>query len=341
MTTAILILLLGFYILIKGSDLLIDGSASIARKLGVSSLIIGITIVGFGTSTPELITSLIAAWKGESNIVLGNVIGSNIANIGLILGVAALIAPLAIKDITLRRELPFTIVASVAMLVLMFDDVFNGSHNYFSRGDGIILLIFLGIFIYYTLFSISAERAKTQKLKKEVKEVLDTQEFETANESPSEISTMKAVNYVVLGLIGLVGGGTLVVSNAVFIAESIGLSKTFIGLTVIALGTSLPELVTSAVAAYKKETDVAIGNIVGSNIFNLLAVLSLAATVSPFEINNNTIVDALIMTGMMIVLFLFGFTKTIGRFAGVIFLILYIASMVFISYRDINGIELF
>lgn len=330
----ILLLLVGFFILIKGADFLVDGSAAIAKKFGVSQLIIGITIVGFGTSTPELITSIIAASKNESALVLGNVIGSNIANVALILGISAVITPLAVQTLTVRREIPFTIISSIALLTLILDNFLDGNPNYFSRGDAIILFILFIFFLYFTVATVFSERRggrEMQKLDKELKTAMEQRKELT------DIGIKKPLSLIVFGLIGVVGGGVLVVDNAVFIAEYAGLSTTFIGLTIIALGTSLPELVTSAVAALKKETDVAVGNIVGSNIFNLLFILSVAGIISPFSISSGTIIDTLVMTSIMVVLFAFRINKNyITRLEGILFIFIYFAMMGYVVYREVG-----
>lgn len=331
--SAFLFLALGFYILIKGADFLVDGAAAVARRFGISQLLIGITLVGFGTSTPELITSIVAASKNESSLVLGNVIGSNIANVALILGISALISPLIIQSVTVRREMPFTIAASVALLVLIYDSFFYGINNYFSRGDAIILLIFFAFFIYFTISEVLSKHKgrEFKKLGKEVKEAMEVRKQLT------DIGFKKPVSLIFLGMIGVLAGGILVVDNAVIIAGLAGLSTTFIGLTIIALGTSLPELVTSAVAAYKKETDVAVGNIVGSNIFNLLFILSVAGIISPFAITTATVVDVTLMTVIMIILLIFSFSqRVISRYEGAIFIINYFAVMGYVIYREIG-----
>ncbi|MBU2524505.1 calcium/sodium antiporter [Patescibacteria group bacterium] len=334
MPVTILLLIVGFALLIKGADVLIEGSASIAKRFGVSPLIIGITIVGFGTSTPELITSVIAALQNESALVLGNVIGSNIANVALILGITSLIAPLAVTNLTIIRELPFTIASSVAMIILIFDRLFADGENFFSRGDGMIMMLFFFIFIYFTVTSIIAERKKNKRIKKQVKEIA------AEVSAPPVGSIGRSIGFVIVGLAGVMGGGYLVVNSAVEIATAFELSKTFIGLTIIAVGTSLPELVTSAVAAFKKETDLAVGNIVGSNIFNLLFVLSLSGILAPFKIDPNTIVDAGIMTVIMIFLFVFALTrKVITRWEGGVFFALYVLTMGFVIIREVNGFD--
>lgn len=245
------LLLLGFGLLIKAADWLVDGASALARRLKVSDLAIGLTVVAFGTSTPELFVNLVAAAQGKTALALGNVIGSNIANILLILGIAAIITPLAATAGTVWKEIPFSLLAAVVLSIVVNDSLLGGGHDVITRGDGLFLLCFLAIFIYYTAAI-----------------AFDPGDFDPQKEIKSmPLST--ALLRVFIGLAGLVLGGWLIVANATLIAKQIGMSEALIGLTVVAVGTSLPELATSAVAAYRGKADIAIGNVVGSNIFNI------------------------------------------------------------------------
>ena len=264
-----LLFVVGFVLLIKGADWLVAGSASIAKKYNISDLVIGLTIVSMGTSMPELIVNVIASLSGNSEIAIGNVLGSNIANVLLILGVAAFIYPLTIKNSTIMSEIPFSIIAVLLVAFVANAAIFDDQMaQMLSRWDGVLLLLFFGLFMVYIL-----------KLAKEGR-------TDMLEDTPDETLTMgKSTVFVLLGMVGLFLGGKWVVEGAVAIANEFGLSQNLIGLTIVAIGTSLPELVTSAVAAMKKNTDIAVANVVGSNIFNLLWVLGLSAVIS-YEIRN-------------------------------------------------------
>ena len=239
---------IGFVLLIKGADWLVAGSASVAKKYNVSDLVIGLTIVSIGTSMPELIVNVIASMSGSSEIAIGNVVGSNIANILLILGIAAFIYPLTIKESTILSEIPYSIIAVLLVAFLANAPVFNPNYNLIiSQLDGLVLMLFFGLFILYIV-----------KLAKEGR-------ADVVEDAPSEVLPMgKSILFISLGIIVLFLGGKWVVDGAIAIAEQFGLSQNLIGLTIVAVGTSLPELVTSAVAAMKKNTDIAVANVIGS-----------------------------------------------------------------------------
>ena len=257
------LLIIGFIIIIKGADLLVDGASSIAKKLNVSDLVIGLTVVAFGTSAPELFVNVFASIQGNSEIAIGNILGSNIANILLILGVAAIIFPLSVQSTTVWKEIPFSLLAALILGVLVNDHLIDHKENSeLTRGDGLVLIGFFIIFMYY-IFSIAKKSENTT--------IGDLK----------QLSNFRSVSYILLGLTGLVLGGTWIVNGAIEIAGKFGVSEYLIGLTVVAVGTSLPELATSAVAAYKKNTDIAIGNVVGSNIFNIFWVLGISAVIKP------------------------------------------------------------
>ncbi len=284
MFLAIPLLILGFALLIKGADWLVDGASSIARRLGIGELIIGLTIVSFGTSMPELVVNLFASISGSADIAIGNVVGSNIANILLILGATALVTPLVLQSSTVRKEIPFSLLAALMLFVMANDHLLDGYPlAELGRGDGIVFIGFFAIFLFYTV-SISKNNHDEEK-----------------GEKP--MPTGKALLLFLLGLLGLVAGGKLGVDNAVIIAQGLGLSEALIGLTVVAVGTSLPELATSVIAARKGKADIAIGNVVGSNIFNILWILGLSALIRPLPFQPALNVDLLTVVGITVFLF--------------------------------------
>jgi cation:H+ antiporter len=310
-----ILLLFGFGLLIKAADWLVDGASALARRLKVSDLAIGLTVVAFGTSTPELFVNLVAAAQGKTALALGNVIGSNIANILLILGIAAIITPLAATAGTVWKEIPFSLLAAVVLGIVVNDRLLGGISDIVTRGDGLVLLCFLAIFFYYTAAI-----------------AFDTGDFDPQTEIKS-MPLPIALLRVAVGLAGLVLGGWLIVANATLIAQQVGISEALIGLTVVAVGTSLPELATSAVAAYKGNADIAIGNVVGSNIFNIFFILGVTATIHPIpcETSSNAEVPVLIAASLLLFLSMFtGRRRSVDRWEGVVFVFLYIA---FVSYK--------
>ncbi len=325
MFPTIILFILGFVLLIKGADIMIDGSSSIARKYGISPFLIGLTIVAFGTSAPELIVSTLASIKGSTGIALGNIIGSNISNTLLILGISAIIYPLLVKRATVHKEIPFSLLAIAAVGILVNDFLIDGSNpDGLTRIDGLILILFFSIFVFYT-FGISKVKENIfNKIKGELRE------------EPKIYSNYVAIGMVIVGLVGLAIGGQWLVEGAVKIAEIFGMSETLIGLTIIAIGTSLPELAASAVAAYKRRTDIAVGNIVGSNIFNLLWVLGLSSVISPIGYNRALNVDMMVLFGItLLLLFLvyIGRRNVLGRWEGVFMVCLYVFYMGFLIVR--------
>lgn len=264
----------GLLLIMKGADWLTDGASSIARKFNISTLVIGLTIVAFGTSAPELVVSSMASISGETDIAIGNVVGSNIFNVLAIMGITALIAPVPVKGNNIKYEVPLAILASVAVFVMASDALFNGGGaNVITRGEGIILLCFFLIFLAYT-FAIARNGVDA--------------------EGQAEVKLMPMWKSVLLFLVGLgclVFGGDTMVDGASGIAEFLGVSQSIIALTIVSAGTSFPELVTSIVAARKGDTDMAMGNVVGSNIFNIFLILGTAATISPLSGGSITMVD--------------------------------------------------
>lgn len=284
----ILLLLIGFALLIIGAHWLVDGSSALAKKFRISDLAIGLTVVAFGTSTPELVVNLFAAGQGHSEIVFGNIIGSNNFNLFFILGVAGLITPLAVKSTTVWKEIPLSLVA-ILMLIFLANDFHLHEKNLLSRIDGMILLAMFAFFLWYVF----------RQMKSDLEILTEWKEY----------SNIKTSGMIILGLGGLIAGGRLVVLNAEALAIDLGVSEKVIGLTVVAMGTSLPELVTSVVAGIKKNNDIAIGNIIGSNIFNIAFILGVSALIRPQEYNTGFNTDIMmVITGT---LFLF-----IAMFAG-------------------------
>lgn len=276
MVLSFILIIVGFTSLIFGANWLVDGASSLAKKNNISDLVIGLTIVAFGTSAPELVVNSVASFNGHSDIVFGNIIGSNNFNLFIILGIAGLIYPIAIQPSTARKEIPLSLIATL-LLLLLANNFFTYQDPQISRIDGIILLIcFLG-FLYYVFSQLKQE--KPESIAIETK------------------SNVKIWGLVIVGIAGLIVGGKLVVDNSIDVATQLGVSQKIIGLTIIAAGTSLPELVTSIVAALKKNSDIAIGNVIGSCIFNILLVISISSFVKPIDYNPNFNLDMLILIG--------------------------------------------
>lgn len=294
--------------LIKGADLFVDGASGVAGNFKVSKILIGLTIVAFGTSAPELAVSIKSIFSGNGDIVLGNVIGSNILNILLIIGLSAIFHTLTVKNNTVKKELPITMLITTLFAVLLSDQVFDKTlTNSFTRNDGIIILLFFSIFIYY-LISISKNKVDT---KEEVK----------------TLPLSKSIIYTIIGLIGIILGSNFVVDSASFVAKSLGITERLVSLTVIALGTSLPELVTSITATRKGEYDIAIGNVVGSNIFNIGMVIGIPTTLfGGIGSINFSYVDLFVMIIAAILLFVFSYKDyKITKKEGITLLILFLA----------------
>ncbi len=308
MVINIILLIIGFIVLIKGADFFVDGASNIARNFKVSKMLIGLTIVSFGTSAPEFAVSIKSLLAHSGDITLGNVIGSNILNILLILGVAALIHPLTVKNNTVKKELPITLLITILFSVLMLDKVFDPNmKNMFTRLDGVIVVLFFTVFIYYL---ITMMRNKTDE-----------------GSDDEILSLPKSFIYTIGGAIAIILGSNFVVDSASNIASIIGVSKRMIALTVVALGTSLPELVTSVVATKKKEYDIAIGNVVGSNIFNIGIVIGIpVAILGGVGVISFSYIDLIVMVLSAVLLWLFVFRDyKISRKEGIMFLLVFIA----------------
>ncbi len=305
----IILLLTGFALLIKGADFLVLGSSSLARRFNISELVIGLTIVAMGTSTPEMVVSVIAAVKGQNDVALGNVIGSNIFNLFVILGISALIIPIVVQHSTIVKEIPYTIIAAFMVMLLANDHLFTDNReNRIGFVDGLILLAFFAIFLYYIFRNMKSDNPEMP---------MDRKNY----------SLWKSLLFILAGLAGLIFGGSLSVNNAVDIAHALGISERIIGLTIIAAGTSLPELATSAVAAYRKNADIAIGNVVGSNIFNIFLVLAISAIIRPlpYQMTFNTDITVLIGGTVLLLLFTYSGKKAmIDRWEGAALVLLYI-----------------
>lgn len=314
-----ILFVVGFIFLIKGADLLVEGATSIGKKMNISSIVLGLTIVSFGTSLPELLVNLIASYNNTPDIGVGNVLGSNIANILLILGISALINPLPITKNTYFIEVPFSLTAALLVGFLANASLFGKTNDFvISQYDGVILLFFFVLFMGYVY--IVSKQKKTEFTSEEFK----------------EMSMPKSIGLITLGMVGLYFGGQWVVDGAIVLARSFGMSEAFIGLTIIAVGTSLPELVTSAVAAFKKDTDIAVGNVVGSNIFNLLWILGLSASIKPIPydvISNSDIFMIIASSTALILAVVVGKRPIISRWEGFFFLIAYFWYITFLIER--------
>lgn len=308
-------LIAGFLLLIYGANLLVDSASSLAKRLNIPSIVIGLTIVAFGTSAPELAVNLFASAQHNSEIVLGNVIGSNIFNVLVILGISSLFYPIEVKTNTTWIEIPLSFLAALVVLLTASDILLNhDTVNQISRTEGLTYLLFFIIFLVYN------------------SQIMKTGHYEE-NVPVKNYSVLKSVLLIMGGLAMLVIGGRLIVNNAVDIARMIGISERIISITIVSIGTSLPELATSVAAARKKNVDIAIGNIVGSNIFNIFLILGLSATISPVTVPAGSFTDMLVNLLAGLLLFIFVFTgkgRKIERWEGSIFLLIYVSYLVFI-----------
>ncbi len=322
------LLSLGIVILMKSADWLVSGASSIAYRFKISPMVIGLTVVAFGTSAPELVVSITSAISGNTNLALGNIIGSNIANILLILGASAIICPLTVHKNTVWKEIPMSFLGALVLFILALQNVidygnifnipFNGPEiiGSITRSNGLILLAFFIIFLYYT-FGIAKVSTSDQP------EIEDRK-------------TSLSVLLVLVGLIGLILGSKMLVDNGINIAKAVGVSDTLIGLTLVAVGTSLPELVTSLVAASKKKVDIAVGNVIGSNIFNVFFILGTTSLVSPLPLPAANFADIFVLFLTTILLFIFLFIRqkhTVTKLEGALMLLSYLGYIVFLIYR--------
>jgi len=314
------LLIVGFVFLIKGADFLVKGATSMARRFNISDLAIGLTVVAFGTSAPELFVNIVAGAKGTTDIAIGNVLGSNIANVFLILGISGIIYPLAVSKGTVWKEIPFSLLAAIVLAFLANDRLIDKqNHSILLRSDGLVLLSFFVIFLYYST-----------TIAFEIKGI-DDHVPATAH------GTIKSIGLVIVGLAGLVVGGEWIVNGAVHMAVKLGLSQSTVGLTVVAVGTSLPELATSAMAAYRKNVDIAVGNVVGSNIFNIFFVLGISSIIHPlpFSIANNIDLGMVILASLLLFVFMFtGKKRSLDRWEAAICIFIYVCYVAFLIYRS-------
>lgn len=302
-----IILVAGLLLLVKGADWLVDGASVLAKKHKISDLAIGLTIVAFGTSAPELVVNTVASMGGYPDIVFGNVIGSNNFNLFIILGIAGLITPLAVQSSSVWKEIPFSLLAALVLLFLT-NNYFSSQKPGLTMVDGIILLVLFAAFLYYVFTQLKSDPST---------EIIEQKDY----------SNMKIWGLILIGLAGLVIGGKLVVDNAVAMAQSLGVSEKIIGLTIVAAGTSLPELATSVVASMKKNNDIAIGNIIGSNIFNIFLILGVSSMISPLDFNLAFNTDIYILIGGTLFLLLAMYTgkkKMLDRWEAAVLLISYL-----------------
>lgn len=309
----------GIGVIILSANWLVDGASAIAKKYNIPDIVIGLTIVSFGTSAPELVVNVFSALEGATDIAIGNVVGSNISNILLIVGVSSIVFPLSIQSSTKWKEIPFSLLAAIALGLLANDSFFNGGgENKINCADGIVLLLFLTIYMVYAF-----QMARTSKV-------------EEAVDSIKIIAMKKSIFLILVGLAGLYFGGKYLVEGAVNIALNLHMDEKVIGITIIAIGTSLPELATSIVAATKKKTDIAVGNVIGSNIFNIFFILGITSTIKPLHFNPSINVDILMVLVASALLFIstitFGKSK-VDRSEGIVFVLIYIA---YITYSILN-----
>jgi len=307
----------GFIVLIAGAEALIRGSVSIAKRFNISDMAIGLSLVSVGSSAPEVVVNIMAALKGSPDIAMGNVLGSNISNLLLGVGIASFFHSIRIRKNTVLKEIPFSVFALLVLLIMANDRFFNSAEGYIlSRSEGLLLICFFLIFLYY-IYSIGASVSE------------DTV-------SHKRYPIFLSILLVTAGILSLALGGQWIVKGARSIASLIGLSEAFIGLTLVAIGTSMPEIVTSAVAAYRNKSDIAIGNIIGSNVFNIFWVLGITATVTPIKFSpklNWDIIIVTVATVMLVALLYIGKKKTIGKMKGIAMIVAYVGYILYLIHR--------
>ncbi|MCI9061213.1 MULTISPECIES: calcium/sodium antiporter [Romboutsia] len=325
-----ILLLIGFALLVKGADYFVDGSSNIAKKLRIPSLIIGLTIVAFGTSAPEAAVSITASINGQNGMAIGNVIGSNIFNLLMVIGASGIIKPLLVEKSILSREFPFTLLISIILIILSSDILlFNSSINTINRIDGIILLILFIVFLYYLINSAMKNR-KESLYDTETSADLDMSNIKSIEKSNTMI---KSILISVIGIAAIIFGGNLVVDSASNIASSFGVNDQLIGLTIVSIGTSLPEFVTSIIAATKGESDLALGNVLGSNIFNILFVIGASALISPMTVDPKLIINGAIMILSTILVYFYAYRKNdISKFESITLSLLYFGYMGYLIF---------
>lgn len=328
----ILLLILGLVLILAGANFMTDGSVGIARRLGLSDFLIGLTIVSMMTSAPELVVSITSAINASTEMAVGNVVGSNIFNILVIVGLCALIKPIKIEAGLLVNEIPLVLLSSVALLVMGSAPYLDGTPSVLTRVDGIILLLFFCVFMRYTFASAKKAKLSPASDMMETGEAV-TEEIQETAKPTKQMPLWRAILLVIGGLAGLIFGGQWFVDGASGVARALGWSDALIGLTIIAAGTSLPELATSLVSAFKGFPGICIGNVIGSNIFNIFFVLGCTATVKPLEFGSINIIDLLVLTAASLLFWTFGWffgKKTIKRWEGALMFLLYIGYIVFL-----------
>ena len=310
------ILIVGFVLLIKGADYFVDGSSSLAKRFHIPSIVIGLTIVAFGTSAPEAAVSISAAINKSNGIVIGNVVGSNIFNLLMVVGFCAVIKPFTVKKDIMKSEFPQSIYAGLLLLLMSLDTLFNNRANVIDRTEGIILLVFIVIFVINQVSNALKARSE-----------YDGEEYEL-------LPPVKTALFILGGIAAVIIGGDMVVKSASGIARSFGVSDHLIGLTIVAIGTSLPELVTSIIAAKKGESELALGNVIGSNIFNIFFILGMSAAVSPIIIGSQTFYDIAIFLAVSIVAYILTrISMSAKRWHGILYILMYIAFTGYILIR--------
>lgn len=321
----ILFLIFGFFLLIKCADILVDGAAGLAKKFNIPKVIVGLTLVAFGTSAPEGTVSIIAAMQGNANISLGNVIGSNIANIALVLGIAAIMRTITVRRVTITKEIPLSILAVAALIFLGYDQFFQQQDvgfNNLALGDGLMLLSFFVVFLYYIFGDLKSTQQQEEQIEKK--------ERAHFRETYWYLGLL-----IVAGLAGILVGGKLVVDQAVIIAAAFGVSEALIGLTIVAVGTSLPELATAVVAALKNEDDIAVGTIMGSNIFNVFLVIGVTALIRPLTFDPTLLLDSFFALFITMLFYIFLMKeKKLTRFYGSILVFFYVIYLVSLGFRE-------
>ena len=320
-----ILLIIGFALLIKGADIFVDGASKVAKKFGIPAVIVGLTIVSIGTSAPELAVSVIGALKGANEITVGNILGSNIFNTLMVLGVTSIIMPIVIKKSTISKDFIISVIVAILLLALTFGSMIWGGTPQINRLSGIILLV---LCIAYIVSLIIATKKSN-----------DSCENSDSEEDEEEVKVLTCIIKILFGIIGVVIGGQMVVDSATNIATAFGMSQKLIGLTIVAVGTSLPELVTSMVAAIKQENDIALGNVFGSNIFNILLILGSSATIKPMSVSPQLGIDLIFLIVVTLILGAFMFIgkegkSKLSRKEGIVLVLIYIAYVVYIVMRN-------
>ncbi len=311
-----IMLVVGMVLLIKGADWFVDGASGLATRLGVPTLVIGLTIVAFGTSAPEAAVSISSALSGNSGIALGNVVGSNMFNLLVVVGASALFRPVMINRSIMKKDYPFSLLASLVLMFTMADSIFGDLEvPIVSRTDGFVILAFFTIFMFYTVTSAIGDKKEESKEREEK-------------------PLYKLLPLLIFGLASIIIGGQAVVKGASEVARSLGVSETLIGLTIVAVGTSLPELVTSLVATKKGEDDIAMGNVIGSNIFNILFIIGIGAAIAPMPVDMSIMYDSVLLLGISLVFYAFVFKNArVNKTGGAVMLLTYVLYVVYAIIR--------